>query len=209
MKTFLLLGEGTAPRRAAARHASRSRSVALVALLTATLVLSWAGLARAAPFDAATPMVFVAQGDPTQLEAAVQANGQVVFQNVGGPAGLGYNAISYNTADNYIYGVVSSGPDVGRVVRVEADGSTTVTGIAVTAFSQNIVNLGAFGPNGLLYIGRSGSVSVADASRLQVVDVVRGTTSVLNLSQPLNWSAADLAYADGYLWAASGAENLI
>jgi len=155
-------------------------------------------------------MVFVAQGSPAQLEAAVQTNGQVVFQNVGGPAPTAYNAISYNTADNYIYAVATSGPDAGRVIQVDATGGTTLTSIAVTAFTDNTtVNLGSFGPNGLYYVGRSGVVPVADASRLQVIDIVRGTTSVLNLSQPLNWSAADFAYANGYLWAASGAEDLI
>jgi uncharacterized repeat protein (TIGR01451 family) len=210
MNVDVRFGAVSASRRSAMRDV-RHRLV-LTALLVTALVLWGAGVARAAgpPFDGATPTVFVAQGSPAQLEAAVQDNGQVVFQNVGAPAGIAYNAISYNTADNYIYGIATSGPDAGRVVQVDANGTPTVLGIGVSAFSDNTtVNLGAFGPNGLLYVGRAGTVPVGDMSRLQVIDLARGTTSVLNLSQPLDWAAADLTYAAGYLWAASGASDLI
>ncbi|MFE7426094.1 DUF6923 family protein, partial [Streptomyces sp. NPDC057545] len=60
-------------------------------------------------FDPADPTVFVAQEVPTRLYKAItDASGSVTFQPEGtARAGLNYNAISYNTADNYLYGVVS------------------------------------------------------------------------------------------------------
>ncbi len=200
---------GSAARRRAGRPL-RVAAAAVAALLSALLTCG-AAVAAGPPFDAATPTVFVAQGDPAQLEAAVQSNGQVVFQNVGTPAGFAYNAIAYNTADNYIYAVANSGPDAGRVIRVEADGSTTATSIPVTGFSDvGGINQGTFGPGGLYYVAATGyGTSPPDWSRLEAIDLVRGTTSVVNLSQPLDWTAADLAYADGYLWGASGTNNVI
>ncbi|MEU3656901.1 hypothetical protein AB0E67_29650, partial [Streptomyces sp. NPDC032161] len=80
------------------------------------------------PFDPADPTVFVGQEIPTRLYKAITgASGGVTFQPEGtARAGLNYNSISYNTADNYLYGVVSNGSTVmppGSIIRIGQGGA--------------------------------------------------------------------------------------
>ncbi|GAB3605106.1 hypothetical protein GCM10027413_05150 [Conyzicola nivalis] len=156
------------------------------------------------PFPAADPLVFVAQQTPTQLfRAATDAAGNVVFAPEGGPAPVGYNAISYNTADNYLYGIVStlSGttafPDQS-LVRIGQGGVLTRVGTGTvappsTATSQNV---GVFGPDGNLHHMSSASTT------MYVTNPTTGANvRTITLSEALN--AADLALNNGYLWAIS------
>lgn len=163
--------------------------VALVAMLAFA-----AGPAAAAgpAFDAATPTVFVAQGGPTQLEQAVESNGHLVFQNVGPAAGFQYNAIAYDTVDNYIYGIADQAAGtvaVGDVIQIAADGSVTDTGVnAGAAFV-----VAAWDPTTdevYFYNGTTGTMFVYNPAT--------GTTRTLTLSGTP--AVLDLTYADGYFW---------
>ncbi len=118
----------------------------LAGLLVVTAFAFGAAAAAAAPvpFNPAHPTVFIAQGSPTQLNSATQSGGAISFTPVGGtiPA-LAYNAIAYDTCNNFIYAVqttTTTSGSIGSVIKIASDGSITYTGINVgTGF-----NTGAF-----------------------------------------------------------------
>ncbi|MFI9627123.1 DUF6923 family protein [Streptomyces sp. NPDC052042] len=147
------------------------------------------------PFDPADPTVFVAQDMPTRLYKAITgASGSVTFQPEGGAvAGLTYNAIGYNPADNYLYGVVggaSTAMPIGSIIRIGQGGVVTRVGNEAKVGS---LNWGAFAPDGGLYVG---STATDVAYR---VDAATGkVTSTIQL--PMVPTASDLTYADGYFW---------
>ena len=173
-------------------------------LLAITLVLGslagvaafTAGTAAAAPgpaFNPATPTAFVAQGGPTQLEAAVQSNGQLVFQNIGSPGPVQYNGIAYDTVDNYIYGLADGsggGITAGDVVQVAADGTVTDTGVATGIVAGAA---GGWDPaDGEVYF-------IDNAGNMVVYNPATNLTSTLTLSSPAKITL-DVTYADGFFW---------
>ncbi len=134
--------------------------------------------AATVPFNPAQPTVFVAQGSPTQLDKATQSGGAITFTPVGGTiAGLTYNAIGYDTCNNFIYGVQTSaanGQSVGAIIQVASDGSITYPGINVGAAD----NVGAFGPDANcddFYVGASGGTTLTN------VNLLAKTTSTVSV----------------------------
>ncbi len=92
-----------------------------------------AGPAHAAvpAFDPARPLVFLSQNDPTRLYEGQINEGNVAFNPVGEPRSVTYNAISYNTADNFLYGVIVAGVTSmprGTVIRIGSDGAIEPVG---------------------------------------------------------------------------------
>ena len=177
---------------------SRARlllSIAVTALLALVLSSSAsAALPAGAPFDAATPSVFVAQGNPTQLENAVEANGSLTFQNVGAATAY-YNAIAFDPNDDYIYGATvgtAGGIASGEIVRVDANGTVLDTGVAANQGAAS-ANVGAFDPvTGDIYLSHTGR------NTMTVYDPTSTTPTTLGLSQ--NLSVYDLTYTQGYFW---------
>lgn len=151
------------------------------------------------PFDPADPYVFIAQNVPTGLfRAQTDGSGAISFSPEGPTADLQYNAIGYNPADNYIYGIshtANSSIPAASLIRIGQGGVVTRVGSA-TYFGSHI---GTFGPSdGYFYTNGPAS------SSLQVIDVATGAV-VRNT--PLTGGAlagADFAYASGYLWTMGG-----
>ncbi|HLI58121.1 MAG TPA: DUF11 domain-containing protein [Solirubrobacteraceae bacterium] len=195
-------------RKRSGRHSSwaasvggrpaRRASAAACAFAGACAVLLGAGAAPAAaagtPFTPARPAVFIAQGNSTALEQAVESNGQLAFKSVGPPAGFHYNAMAYDTINNYLYAVILSGPGARDIIQIDSSGHPTDTGVNVGPGGRH-EDVGAFDTaNGELYFGSSDP----GARTLFVYNPATGARSTLPLSAaPL---AADLAYAQGYLW---------
>lgn len=188
----------TVHTRLAARVIARAVLGILVAamLLVTTLLEDPAQAAPGEAFPAGDPLVFVAQNAPTQLyKATTNSSGAVSFAAEGGPSSISYNAIGYNSADNYLYGIVSSpgftGYPTGAVVRVGQGGVVTRVGTNVNG-SQSF-NIGAFGPNGNFY---------ATASNLTTMNVINPTTGALVQTVTLSaaTNVADMAYANGFFW---------
>ncbi|MFH8474745.1 DUF6923 family protein [Streptomyces sp. NPDC018000] len=167
----------------------------MTALATPLLTAPASYAAAGDPFDAADPAVFVAQDEPTRLYKAITAaSGKVDFEPEGPAVGFTYNAISYNTADNYLYGVVVKGSadmPVGSIVRIGQGGVATRVGNDIVP--NGGANWGAFAPDGGFYVGTSGT-DVAYR-----VDPATGkVTSTIQL--PMVPPTPDLTYADGYFW---------
>ena len=173
----------------------------------ATLVLALflpngSAFAAIVPFNPGQPTVFIAQGSPTQLEAATQSGGAITFTPVGGTvSGLTYNAIGYDTCNNFIYGVQTStanGQSIGAVIQIAGDGSITYPGINV-----GTANVGAFGPDANcddFYVGNSGS------STLTKVNLLTKTSTTINVGGAV--AGPDMSYSNGFFWS-MGAPNQI
>lgn len=100
------------------------------------------------PFSCAAPRVFIGAGTPTtQLSQQYQNPTSTDFLPIGKPGGQNgnwqYNALAYNTQDNYIYGVSTSGdsnnPAVnspnGHLVRIDANGNVEDRGEIYSQFA--------------------------------------------------------------------------
>ena len=175
----------------------------LLGLIVALFLLFGGGSASAAivPFNPAQPTVFVAQGSPTQLDKATQSGGTITFTPIGGPAPITYNAIGYDTCNNFIYGVQTSAPNVGAIIQVASDGSISYPGInLVPAVAANV---GAFGPDANcddFYVGTSGGSSLTKVNLL--------TKATLPVSVGGAILGPDITYANGFFWS-MGPPNLI
>ncbi|MBD0676505.1 hypothetical protein BU198_38870 [Streptomyces sp. CBMA156] len=165
------------------------------AFATPFITASQSHAAAGDPFDPADPQVFVAQDVPTRLYRSITgASGTVTFQPEGGAVpGLTYNALGYNTADNYLYAVVTDGPatmPAGSILRIGQGGVVTRVGTDTTV---GWANWGSFGPDGGFYVGSSG----ADVAYR--VDVTTGKVTA-TIKLPIVPPAPDLTYANGYFW---------
>ncbi|MFI6286771.1 DUF6923 family protein [Streptomyces sp. NPDC051018] len=195
------------------RQRGRPRRSLIGLLFTALLIVTSAFVSPivtapqsyAAPgdaFDPADPTVFVAQEIPTRLYKAItDASGSVTFQPEGAVAAITYNAISYNTADNYLYGVAFEGNaaiPIGSVVRIGQGGTVTRVG---TSIVPSRMTWGAFASDGFLYVGTATSATVYR------INPANGQFTTLTLSAIPN--ASDFTFADGYLWGATNGDGRI
>lgn len=203
----------TTQRTAFARapHGRWSRLIAGgAAMLMATVgLVSLPTAAVAAPgdaFDPTTPTVFVAQspqdGSTRLYRAETTGAGDFAFTPEGDavPSGT-YNAISFNPADNFIYGAVIA--EIGDIpqralVRIGQDGAVTrVPGVQYPVGDAQWA--GAFNPNNGRYYSTNGTP--ANSLQLHSVNVATGAMSQVTLNGDMGWTIADIEYLDGYFWA--------
>ena len=205
------------PQLSVTRSAVRPRTRALAALTAALLVLGGGAVAStvapeaayAAPgdaFDPADPYVFIGQDIPTRLYTAItDASGTVSFTPEGPVANIGYNALAYNTANNYLYAISRSpavtGFPAGSLIRIGQGG--VITRVGSNTFTASLA--GVFGPDNYLYILTASSTGAASQG-LTRINVTTGAQvgSIINLSNPVGTSTwgggPDFAYKDGYFW---------
>lgn len=156
------------------------------------------------PAFVCTGQVFLVQGvaaNTSQLFVGDFGSGTISFNSHGPTTTDYYNAIGYNPANNYIYGIRE---DTGGLWGVDANGVVTMfgrptglpaPGTAIAGATIGDYNLGAFGDDGLFYVG-SGPVP-----RLWVIDTeTNSVVRTIVLSQAIN--GYDITFAHGYFWAA-------
>lgn len=188
--------------------------VSTLTVLASSLVLLVTAAPPAAaapgdPFDPADSIVFVAQNVPTQLFRAVpDASGTVVFQPEGPVSPINYNAIAYNPADDYVWGIKTSNPagssgpaswPLGSIIRIGEGGVMTRVGTSSVGSGQIV---GAFGGDGFFYVGTSGNTAMY---RIHPVTGAIANTYTL----PATTGAPDLAYANGYFWGVNAAGDVV
>ena len=194
-------------RRAGAGRLATARcsGLALLTLLLSVATFAIGAPAAAAasvPFNPAQPTIFIAQGTTTQLNSATQSGGAISFTPVGRTiAGLTYNAIGYDTCNNFIYAVQSTtanGGTPGSIIKIASDGSITNTGINVGSG----FNTGAFGPDTAtcddFYVGNNGT------SSLDEVNVNNGSITPINVGP----SGPDMTFANGFFWSMVGPNQI-
>lgn len=183
----------------------RRPSRALSALLSGLLVMGGlfatgvvtAAPAQAAPgdpFPAADPLVFVAQGQPTGLfKAVTDSSGTVTFQAEGPTSAITYNSIAYNTANNYLYGIGGGAGTIPNNALIRIGQNGVITRVGSTTYPSS--NGGAFGGDGLFYVGSNS----ASSTTLTGINVTTGAIArTVTLSQPM--MSADFTYANGFFW---------
>jgi uncharacterized repeat protein (TIGR01451 family) len=171
--------------------------------------------AQAAPGDAfnpAAPVVFIAQGNPTQLQRAeTSGDGSFSFSDEGGLAPVSYNAIGFNPADNYMYGMVTgvaTGFPTGALVRIGEDGRITRVGTTIYSHPENNSTrfyAGAFNPaDGLFYVSDS-----TPSTSMLAIDVNANNAPVRRtITFPQTPNVQDFAFKDGYAWGANNAGDV-
>ncbi len=94
--------------------------------LVLIICLSKNGTASAAndPFTCSSNFYQVISGQLKVLDPVTGA-----YTDIGSNAGFEYNAIDYNVLDNYIYGLGVSGAQLGALIRISNDGTTTNLGV--------------------------------------------------------------------------------
>jgi conserved repeat domain len=186
--------------RARSRHAARRpwgvrRFVA--AASAALLVGSSLSLVAATPAFAAFPtnesIVYLAQGNPTQLMSGQQSAGAISFSNVGSAAPTPtYNALGFNEADGFLYAVRAStgGGASPKIVRIGPAGG--ITNIKDAAAGSVV---GAFGGVADRFYYVNGTTlywtSVANAAGTTSSRALTGATADLGL---------DITWLNGYFW---------
>lgn len=190
------------------------RILGALSVLASTLALTVgaappASAAPGDPFDPADSIVFVAQDVPTRLFRAIpDGAGNVTFQPEGPASAINYNAIGYNPADNYVWGIKTSNPTaatgpaswpLGSIIRVGEGGVITRVGSAATGAVSNV---GAFGGDGFFYVGGSGSTTMYR---------IHPTSGAIvgSYTLPATTGAPDLAYANGYFWGVDAAGQIV
>ncbi|MBZ2199457.1 DUF11 domain-containing protein [Occultella gossypii] len=173
-------------------------AVALAATaLTAAGALTTTNAANAAdgdPFDPDVAAVFLAQDRPTTLYRAEQVGADLTFV-AEGTAAVGYNAIGYNTADNYLYGVQQ---DTQQLLRIGQGGAVTdlgtITGLSVDSYYQQ----GTFGEGDdgvdTLYVR-----GTLDLGMVYAIDLTTRVATPITLSEEVP-NTSDLVVLEGYLW---------
>ncbi len=177
--------------------------LALVIGITAVPVLT-PQRAAAAPYTCSTDFYWVVDDTVnTQLYSGDPATNDLT--NPLGPTSAvnGYNAIGYNTQDNYIWGLSTEGATEARLVRIHADGTAELAYPSVPAgLPVDSYQAGAFDENGILWV-----TVVSGDNTIYGIDVANNTAVALPLSTTLpNVRIIDFAYVDGYLYTTSGGD---
>ena len=161
------------------------------------------------PFDPNVPTVFVAQDVPTRLYAAQQTAGSVGFTPIGATAAIGYNAIGFNTTDNYLYGVQRDTVNRTTLIRIGQGGVITslgaISGLATPPAGQ-IYNEGAFGQGataGVLYVRYTGGAG----TYIGAINVATRTATGITLQAAVP-NLSDIVWKDGFLWGVSQADRI-
>ncbi|MER8026865.1 DUF11 domain-containing protein, partial [Glutamicibacter protophormiae] len=200
------------PPNSSSRKKRRQRNLGIfgvISLIGSTFLGSAPAHAAAGdPFDPDSPTIFIVQGSPAQLQRAeTSGDGTYAFSDEGSPRKFAYNAIGFNPADNYIYGIVQSTENpafpLASLIRVGQDGVATRVGNRTYSHPGGAANstrffVGDFNPeDGYYYIADSGpnsTILVLNASNGNVVRTIQ-LSSALQIQ--------DFTFKDGYAWGAS------
>ena len=85
------------------------------------------------PFTCTSSTIFLMQGDPTQLNTEAYGAGVTTFTALGSAGGGGaqtweYNAMGYDTTNNFLYATGSEGENSGQLIQIDSTGTVTDVG---------------------------------------------------------------------------------
>lgn len=124
-----------------------------VLIVFAVLACSYRGgkasAATDGPFTCSSNFYQVISGQLESLNPVTS-----MYTDIGSYAGFNYNAMGYNILDNYLYAVIVSGPNVGDLIRVGNDGTTTDLGVPTSLPASGYDNA-SFDLAGNMYIRSS------------------------------------------------------
>ncbi|MGK2287196.1 isopeptide-forming domain-containing fimbrial protein [Pedomonas sp. V897] len=151
------------------------------------------------PFEGCTSDVYLAQNIPTRMYRVNTATNPFSYPALGSTThSAGYNAIAFNPADKYIYGVDRPSGSNIRLLRIGRYGGYQVVG-TITGGNINVPTTypasGEIGADGYYYIKHN---AATDGALYRVNLSTRAATRI-NMSQAR--ASADLAWYNGKLYA--------
>ncbi|ANB18193.1 Hypothetical protein I596_2181 [Dokdonella koreensis DS-123] len=161
------------------------------------------------PFVCDVSTIFVGQGSPTQLNAAVYGpGGTATFNPIGPASDWIYNAVAYRDADRFIYAITqaqNAANPAGHLLRIDpTTGLAVDLGTITGPLATSGANIGTFDASDNYWIATSAGTAV------HRLDLTTRVTTPVNLvpSQAINVS--DFTYADGFLWGVTNsAQSLV
>jgi uncharacterized repeat protein (TIGR01451 family) len=152
------------------------------------------------PFAGCTTTPYLAQSTGTANTGLFQVNtttNPFTYATVGPESGLVYNAIAFNPADNYIYGIEVS---TNTLVRVGSDGSVARLG-AITNLpvppAGSPYNTGEIGSDGTYYVKLTGVNNL-----LYRINISTRTAATPATTLNQTFGTADFAWYNGLLYSA-------
>lgn len=178
---------------------SKLQKILLGMGLLAITFLSGSGVVRAAagPFTCSSDFYQVISGQLTVLDPVTG-----VYTDIGTDSPYNYNAIGYDTLDNYIYGIMNGGPQAGDLIRISNDGTITDLGVPAGLPPFGYIN-GDFDLDGNLYIVANNDTSVYK------INIASMTTTTLTISGSPIVSGDDNVYINNNLYLLSGSSMSI
>jgi uncharacterized repeat protein (TIGR01451 family) len=175
------------------------------------------------PVSCTQATVFLAQATPTVLEAETFDLGSPAgFSDVGTASGWKYNAIAYDSQDDFIYAASlnndSSTFPSDHLLQIDSAGAVTDLG----AFPDELEGQTAgwvaatfdqtpdAADDDVYYATDPGTVPSSDLYELPIVDGAPGTATNLTLTEggkTVSPEIFDITFADGYLWGLDDGSN--
>ena len=153
-------------------------------------------------FTCTTPTNFLSQtnsnnsGAPTQLYYSVASNNTYSWIPLGPLYHKTYNALGFDSANNYLYAIVTGSK---KLLKIDASGATTSTTIPGFSVPGTFPNAGGFDASGNYWVTSGGS------NQAYEIDV---TTSSIDAGSPVTLSQTfepnDWTYTQGYFWGLDG-----
>ncbi len=142
----------------------------------------------------ANTSTFLSQGTPTHLLGGTYGEGTVSFTDIG-TATTTYNAMGFDTANNYLYAIDRNSTDA--LLQIDSTGTVTSLG-AVTNLPEGLYYyIGAFDDSGNLW------VSTGNAKAYKV-DVSSTPPTATPIALTASWTPNDWTFLDGDMWGLSG-----
>ena len=174
-------------------------SAAIAALVIAVGLGAAPGAsASATPFTCTGSPQFVSSGSPTQLyEVTYGAGGASTFTAVGGATSLTYNAIGFDTVNNFLYGSTASLSGSQELVQIDSNGTQTL-------LSQDVLPggflAGAFDSSGDYLATNDGASGQQEIYELNVASGSATTVPMMLNGSQFTSRLVDWTYDDNYLW---------
>ena len=176
--------------------------------------MSGATGASAAPGDAfgtKDARIYVAQDlTPTKLSIANMTGNGFQFSNIGSQDDFAYNAIGFNTVDNFIYGIRRDNGSQNatynnNLLRIGQAGKITglgpVAGLPANPIPEGVYNAGVFGTGSLsqtLFV-RTATANTTENKLMYAVNVQTKSATAINLSHHVP-NTSDIIFAHGFVW---------
>jgi hypothetical protein len=185
----------------------------LLALFAASLPFSQSASAAIAP----TPFTCSSNGDPADYFHEVRGQIMTLDMNAG-PKGVWkplvnkkqttYNAIGYNAADNFVYGMSTQKPTVGQLVRIGSNGAVKALGRPANLPLRGWIS-GATDASGNLWLtsaNQSGNRIYPYLWRVNIETNRAAPFLIKNAKtgKPIQFLGDDVAFIDDALYALSG-----
>ncbi|MEG3791819.1 DUF11 domain-containing protein [Lysobacter sp. CCNWLW3] len=147
-------------------------------------------------FGTCSSTMYLGVGGPTQLHRIDTSTNPLTYPPIGAPDALGYNAMGYDPASNYLFATrFDSATSTYRLLRIGGDGSVLDMGAIAGAGINAVTTIasGEIGADGFYYLKQN-----ATTNQMWRVNLNTRVATLITMSQAIN--SADLAWSNGLLY---------